>query len=202
MAGGVSIRVEGLEKIKQKYKSIPQETKTRMDHELHSLATDYESKAVQAVPVNIGMLKQGITSAKLGEMHYEVVSHAPYSAYVEFGTKTKVKIPFELSAYAAQFRGKGTGNLDDFFKVLTEWVKLKGIAAQWSKWGQFHRITRKRTKVSEVFRINENEKIAKIIMIKILMYGIEAQPFFFPHLPWARTEVQTRSKQVLKQALK
>jgi hypothetical protein len=201
MSRGVSIQVEGLDKLKKKFGSIPENIRAEVDAEMAVTARDFVNRAVEAAPVDVGFLRGQITFNKVSEMNYEIVSGANYSAFIEFGTKSKVQIPAGLSSYAAQFKGKGTGNLDEFLRALTQWVKRKGIAASWSNWGQFHRVTRKRTKVSEAFRINENEQIARVIMIKILMKGIKAQPFFFPQLPIAQAELNKNLKEVVKRAL-
>jgi hypothetical protein len=198
---GVSIQVTGLDELKKRFRGIPDAVTNGVDAEMQSVANEYVNKAVAMVPIDRGMIKNGITSTRLGEMNYEVVSGAPYSAYMEFGTKSKIRIPAGLTSYAAQFKGPGKGNLEDFHRALTGWVDRKGIAASWSNWGQFNRRTRKRTKVSKAFRIKENEEIARVIMIKILMKGVEARPFFFPHLPWAQSEVQKRANAVVKKAL-
>lgn len=202
MAKGVSIQVEGLDRLKKKLGAIPENVKAEVDAEMAAVANEFVNRAVEAAPVDVGFLKGQITFNRIGEMDYEIVSGANYSAYIEFGTKSKVQIPAGLTSYAAQFKGnKGRGNLEDFHRALTEWVKRKGIAASWSKWGQFNRFNRKRTKVSEAFRIKENEEIARIIMIRILMKGIKARPFFFPQLPIAQSELNKNLKEVVKRAL-
>lgn len=201
MAGGVRIEVTGLKELQKKLGKIPENIRVEVDAEMAATANEFVNRAVAMAPVDVGFIKGQITFERIGEMNYEVVSGASYSPFLEFGTKTKVQIPEGLTSYAAQFKGAGRGNLEDFHKALTEWVKRKGIAAGWTKWGQFHRITRKRTKVSEAFRINENEEIARVIMIRILMYGIKPHPFFFPQLPIAQVELNKNLKGVVERAL-
>jgi hypothetical protein len=108
MANGVRIEVQGLERLIKKFGSIPQNVKKEIDAEMAATANNYVNRAVAAVPVGeTGFLKSKITSEPLGPMNYEIVSGATYSAYVEFGTITRVKVPGELTAYAMQFKGKG-----------------------------------------------------------------------------------------------
>lgn len=105
---GVSIQVEGLERLKKKLGAIPENVKAEVDAEMSSVAREFENRAVRAVPVGLtGQLKGGITSGRVGEMHYEVVSRMLYSAYIEWGTITRVQVPSDLVEYASFFKGKG-----------------------------------------------------------------------------------------------
>lgn len=168
---GVQIQVQGLEALKKKYKDIPQSVTAGLDAELHALSEDYVSKAVEAAPRNNGILIQGI-SAIHETLNHEVVSQASYSAYVEFGTRAKVSVPADLQAYASQFRGS-RGSSVDAKKAIYDWCKAKGIPPE--AW-------------YPIFK-------------KIMTVGINPHPFFFIHLPWARSEVQKRSEAVVKKAL-
>jgi hypothetical protein len=108
MANGVKIEVQGLEKIIKKLGSIPEGVKKEVDAEMAATANNFVNRAVAAVPVGeTGFLKSKISSERLAPMSYEIVSGATYSAYVEFGTITRVKVPSELTAYAMQFKGRG-----------------------------------------------------------------------------------------------
>jgi HK97 gp10 family phage protein len=107
MANGVKIEVQGMDKIIKKFGSIPQNVKKEVDAEMAATANNFVNRAVTAAPVDTGFLRSKITFARLGEMNYEIVSAAKYSAYLEFGTITRVKVPSELTAYAMQFKGKG-----------------------------------------------------------------------------------------------
>lgn len=192
---GVVVKVDGLDKTLKKFKEIPLKAKTELDAGLHELSEEYQNKVIAAAPVFDSGLKQGIT-VEHKELNHEVISHAPYSAYVEFGTKSRAKIPADLSVYASQFKGKGSGGgVADLFKAILEWVKKKGIASRWSL------KTQKPIKATK----DDNVRIleaASAITISILRHGIHAQPFFFPHLPWAQSEVQKIKQKVVKQALK
>jgi hypothetical protein len=67
----------------------------------------WEELAKKDAPVDFGYLRQNITSYKAGDMNYEIVSGALYSAYREWGTGSLVSVPPELADYAIQFKGKG-----------------------------------------------------------------------------------------------
>jgi HK97 gp10 family phage protein len=143
MAKGLSIQVEGMDKLLKKFKTIPKDVEEEVDAQLGVLGYGFKERAEDAVPIDTGYLKNKLSVRHVSVMNWEVVSEAPYSAYVEFGTITMVSVPAELTTYALQFKGKG---------IL--------------KTG-----------------------------------GMPARPFFFVHLPWARTEVNKNLKEVVKRAL-
>lgn len=72
-------------------------------------AKDIAEEAKLRAPGDFGILK-GLISfipAEKSQNGYdaEVVSAADYSAYVEFGTGTKVDVPGDLTEFALQFKG-------------------------------------------------------------------------------------------------
>lgn len=107
MARGLSIQVTGLKELRAKFGSLPKNLTNEVDAEMHASADDFVARAVQSAPVDTSLLRQGISQKRLGTMHYEVVSAAPYSAYVEFGTITKVQVPTDLVEFALLFKGRG-----------------------------------------------------------------------------------------------
>jgi hypothetical protein len=171
MSRGVAIEVRGLPEIIKKFKGFPENVKTNYDAELHELSEEYANKAIQSAPRDRGLLIQGI-SADHQLLFHETVSSAPYSAYQEFGTRSKVQVPPELAAYAAQFRGKKSNG--DAKKAIYDWCKRVGIPKE--AWYP--------------------------IFIKIMTVGVSPHPFFFIHLNWAQSEVQKRAQKVVKNALK
>jgi hypothetical protein len=64
-----------------------------------------ESLAKELAPVDYGILKGLIIATPEGQYGAKLEALAGYSAYLEFGTGTKVEVPAELIAYAEQFRG-------------------------------------------------------------------------------------------------
>lgn len=191
---GSTIKVDGLDALKKKFGNIPKVVTVEMDSELSSISKEYEAKAVEAAPKDVGGLAGGITAAKVGEMNHEVSSHAPYSAYIEFGTKRRTQVPADLTAYASQFKGKGRGDYYDFLNAILNWVKRKGIASRYSV---KTRKVLKHTKADDERLVETAEAIA----FSIIRHGVNPHPYFFPHLPWAQSEVQKRSGDVVKRAL-
>src|SRR5690349_15050485 len=96
-----------MDRVIKKFGSIPTTVKKEVDAEMAATANNFVNRAVASAPVDTGFLKNEITFSRLKEMNYEIVSGARYSAFLEFGTITKVKVPAELASYALQFKGKG-----------------------------------------------------------------------------------------------
>ena len=70
-----------------------------------------ESEAANKVRVDTGALKNSIQSTPIKVTKNQITGGvevgAAYAPYVEFGTGTKVKVPSELSDFAAEFKGDG-----------------------------------------------------------------------------------------------
>lgn len=70
-----------------------------------------ETDAASDVPVDTGALKNSIQSTPIKVSKNEIIGGvevgAEYSPFVEFGTGTRVKVPSELSGFAAQYKGSG-----------------------------------------------------------------------------------------------
>jgi hypothetical protein len=108
MAKGVTIEVQGLRGLQKKLGRLPQNLIHEVDAEMADVTNNYLNRAEAAAPIGpTGFLHGRLSAPKLAVMKYEIVSPMNYSAYVEFGTITRVKVPAELTAYAAQFKGRG-----------------------------------------------------------------------------------------------
>jgi hypothetical protein len=70
-----------------------------------------ENHAANQVAVDTGALKNSIQSMPIKVSKNQITGGvevgAAYAPYVEFGTGTKVKVPSELSDFAAQYKGDG-----------------------------------------------------------------------------------------------
>jgi hypothetical protein len=119
-----------------------------------SIVTDAKERLTNNKTVNFGQLRLSIakTEATIQLNRSLIFSNAPYSAYVEFGTGTKVKIPAGFESLAAKYRGKGGGSIDNLLDNIRDWCKKKGI----------------------------DEKLAYPIAVSILRTGIKPQPYFIP----------------------
>jgi hypothetical protein len=108
--------------------------------------------AVTKAPAAFGKLRQGIGIETQDDFNKFVISNENYSAYVEFGTGGKVKVPNEWQELAIQAKGKTGKSFDDFLDNIKDWCRLKRI----------------------------DEKFAYPIAVSILKNGIEPRPFMFP----------------------
>lgn len=106
MAKGVTVQVDGIDKIIKKIGSIPDAVAMEVDAEMDDVCRQFVNRAAEQAPVDTGLLKNRITYSG-SHMKYEIVADTKYAAYVEFGTITKVRVPTDLTSYAAQFKGKG-----------------------------------------------------------------------------------------------
>jgi HK97 gp10 family phage protein len=75
----------------------------------NSTADDMVADAYQKAPVDLGQLRLSIghTTARVGYNKSFFFANAPYSAYVEFGTGGKVRIPSGFEELASRYKGKG-----------------------------------------------------------------------------------------------
>jgi HK97 gp10 family phage protein len=71
----------------------------------NNMVTDAKLKA----PVDLNQLRLSIgkTTARIGYNKSFFFANAPYSAYVEFGTGGKVRIPKGFEELASKYKGKG-----------------------------------------------------------------------------------------------
>jgi HK97 gp10 family phage protein len=104
----VNLRIIGLNETLKKLDDVKRKSLgSELDAVVESGAKEFLARAKRDAPVDMGTLRNSITYKKLAKLRYEVVSGAEYSAYLEWGTITRVKVPAELQSYATQFRGKG-----------------------------------------------------------------------------------------------
>lgn len=95
-----------------------------------------ESEAANKVAVDTGALKNSIQSMPIKISKNQITGGvevgATYAPYVEFGTGTRVKVPSELSDFAAQYKGDGVKEVNlparpffypEVFKQRTELPK-------------------------------------------------------------------------------
>jgi phage gpG-like protein len=124
---------------------------------------------------NTGKLAGSITGQVTGNTAKITVA-TNYAAYIEFGTrkfaaKYVATLPADWKAYAATFKGKGGGTMDEFIQDIMQWVRQRGIGAKLTKSGN----------VSEgKDSLDAMQQAAYAIALNILQNGIRAQPFLYP----------------------
>lgn len=172
MASGYTIKISGLDKALKKVNGMAPAISQMADMEMDAACEVFVGRAVSDAPVDQGQLRSGISKNKVGFIHYEVVSAAEHSAAMEFGTRTRVVIPAELSAYASQFKGmKGSG---DAKRKIYEWCKRVGI----------------------------EPKFWFSIFKKIMTVGVNPHPFFFKQREPVASELEKRIRSGAKKILR
>lgn len=162
-----TITLKGFKEFQNKLKKLPTEVKREVDDVVQDAGATWEDLAKQAAPTDQGRLRSAITSKSNGLMKSEVVSPVEYSAYIEWGTKTRVNVPSELQSYAAQFRGgKGAGDAKRF---IYEWMNRVGVPPE-RQW---------------------------IIFISIITKGIHPHPYFFIQRPIVEKQLIGDIKHIL-----
>lgn len=147
---------------------------------LNTHALNIELKAKRAAPADRGQIRQGISTDTSKPLVKHITSHAPHSAYQEFGTGKYAaqyvsSLPPEYQAFAMQFKGGRGDGFKEFIRLLAEWVKRKGLA------GTYSTKTRKRTGNKEA-RKQQDLSVAYAIAITILRNGVHPHPFMVPAL--------------------
>lgn len=105
-------KIKGLSSLQSKLKKLPGEIKQEVIADIEDAADAIVMKAVQRVPVDLGVLKQSIgNEPKNGGLNYIVFVSAEYAPYVEFGTGAATEVPSELTEYAQQFKASASSNV-------------------------------------------------------------------------------------------
>lgn len=188
---GFALNLSGMENLTKMLKTIEDDLTKGVAEEISASTMKIEKDAKRNAPVNIGTLRQSIHGeSTLNGMTGKVTVDASYGAYVEFGTGGKVKIPAGYEDFAAQFKGKSGGSLEDFIRALTLWVKRKGLAGTYS-------VKTSRRLGSKSAKQSQDEKLARFLAIKILKNGIRPQPFLIPAYEDEKPKLFNRLKKLL-----
>lgn len=161
------VTITGFKEFADKARAMPAELLAEFDDVAGLAAGQWELQAKRDAPKDIGFLAGGISNKHTGQGDWEVVSASEYSPYMEWGTRLKVRVPPELSAYAAQFKGQGTGK--DAKKFIFAWAQRQGIEpAAWYP-----------------------------IYLSIMRTGVNPHPFFFVQKPVVEAQFLKDLKQIL-----
>ncbi len=191
---GAKIQVYGLAAIKKKLGEIPRHVAEEVDGAMAVAANDFVNRAQDDAPLDQGELRNLITYSRESEMNYKVVSSAEWSAYVEWGTRTRVQIPSDLTGYASKFKGKGTGDYYDFLNNILDWVKRKGLSNVTNSYTG-KKVGGKAAKENLIV-------LAEAIAWSILKKGVHPHPFFFKQRAVVYKQLRADLKEVIKEALK
>lgn len=146
--------IKGMAELQARLKNAADNLPKAVGVELKDGANAIAAEAKQRAPGDQGFLRNMISVETVDNLHYNVISAADYSAFVEFGTRQQVQIPPGLEEYAAQFRGNGASSPTGLTakEAIFAWCQRQGI----------------------------DQKLWYPIYISIMTKGIEPRPFFFP----------------------
>lgn len=188
--------IKGFSELQAKIKALPKELQEEVVGEIQAWGNDVNAEQLGLISQqkiqDLGALQQN-TKAKPLPNGVELVSNVYYAPYIEFGTRSKVKVPAELNDYASQFKGKKRGDYYDFLNAILDWVKRKGITATYSVKSR----RRTNTKADRERLLN----VAQAIANSILRNGIAPRPYFFPPYLRKRKELINRLNVVIGKAL-
>lgn len=119
-----TVKLTGWKEFEEKARSLPNELFNEFDAVVEDAAGLWEERAKLDAPVDQGPLRAAISRKRNAPMDWEVVSPQEYSAFIEWGTKLKARVPAELASYAAQWKGKTSPG---GAKAIYEWCRRVGI---------------------------------------------------------------------------
>jgi hypothetical protein len=176
------VKIQGLDKLTKFLESRGKVYKEEVKAEFEDAARIIKGEMQRDAPVDVGRLKNSVSIVPRNDLSVEIVAPVDYAPYMEWGTKSKAKVPPELQSYASQFRGP-TGISDtDPLIALTEWAKRKNIADKWGIKGK-NKAVRDRRAGWLVFR-------------KIRKFGVKPHPFFF-YTPGGQSRMEKAKKLVI-----
>jgi len=162
--------------LRERIRNITPETLAKLENVVESNAQELRGNALQRAPVADGELRRGIkVEIPENDDKYnivrKVVSNAPHSPFIEFGTKTYVSIPPEFQKMASEIRSGGRKP-----KAGSAWDRISGWARKKGK----------------------SEAEAYLIYMKIMNYGVDAQPFMYPAFVIQRNKFFNSVKKALE----
>ena len=185
MADGFTFKVDVKDVLKN-ITAAKSEINSILENELENFGKLTVNDAKRLAPTDEGTLKGAIGYVQTG-LNVTITVNVDYAAYIEFGTKSFAAsyvsgLPAEWQTFAAQYKGKaGKGSMEEFVLRLTEWVRRKGIASQFS--------TTTKKRVGSISNNKGNLKqrqnlddyhAAYGIALHIIRKGIKPHPFLYP----------------------
>jgi hypothetical protein len=192
MAGAVTI--SGLSELLRDIDKLEVKTKALIQAELKASAQIIVRNAKREAAKDMGALAGGVNYKEVNPTLYELFSQMEYSAFVEFGTRRRRKIPPEVQKLGIRISyQKQTGTAEQALMFITAWVKRKGI-----KFGSA--ATFKSGKKKGQNKQLTVEQTAWFIFLHIMRTGIKPKPFFFPALLAEAPQLQKRLELIINNA--
>lgn len=155
--GDIKIRIEGLSELISRVEKLPIEIQEEISGEIIDSVMRINGKQRRLAPKDQGGLARGIGyERKQGQnkAHFELFSNSEQSGYMEFGTKSRIDIPSNLTSIAMQFKGAGIKSKLKAKEAIYAWCKRHGI----------------------------DKKGWWFVYMSIMKFGVRPHPFFFKHL--------------------
>lgn len=168
----IKFKVKGLEHAKRALEGASVEKKRKVADVVYGSALRIKGDAQRSAPVNENRLRSDIQmgfDVSKDMVEAQVYNTVLYAPFVEFGTKSKVDVPEELTIYAQQFQGRG-GSFDELLDSIERWAHLKGLPPE----------------------------AAYPIARKIAREGVKAQPYLFPAVERERPNLLRKVKEALR----
>lgn len=165
-----NITLSGFKEFEQKCLNMTAEILEECDGEIEDAAKTWEGLAKDAAPVDFATpgLAGGVSHTEVVDHSADVVSNAEYSAFIEWGTKSRVRVPAELQAYAAGFISKG-GSPGKAKEMIYAWCSRHGIP----------------------------KNAYFLVYRSIMRFGIHPHPFFFIQEPVVEVEFLEHLRNIL-----
>lgn len=162
-----TIVLSGFKEFQGKLKNLPKTVMKQLDREVQDSAELWMERSVNDAPIDQGRLKQQISVKKIKDAEWEMISASDYSAFIEWGTRSRVNVPGDLAAYAAQFKGStGQTGAKEF---IYAWCRRKGI----------------------------DPKLWYVIYRSIMIKGINPHPYVFIQRPFVESFLINNLKPIL-----
>jgi HK97 gp10 family phage protein len=172
----ITIKLQGFDKTIKDVQKLATDANKNAKTALVSFGKNVETQAKRDAPGDEGKLKASINSVFDNKTFTVKITVATdYAAYQEFGTRKFAAayvgtLPQEWRTYAATFKGKTGGSMDEFIQSIMAWVKRKGIGADTTKSGNVS---------SSVSSLDKQQQAAYWIAINILQNGIKPKKFLY-----------------------
>lgn len=115
MSGSVIVNIEGLDRLKRALVAAPAATLNEVGKAIHKSALTIQSNAMKEAPVNKsfggGNLRQNIRITSMSKTRAVISSKAPYSIFVEEGTRPHTIVPKVKKGLANRRTGQFFGKL-------------------------------------------------------------------------------------------
>ncbi|HEU4903165.1 MAG TPA: hypothetical protein VFT06_10240 [Flavisolibacter sp.] len=185
-----SFDIKGLDKVQKALKEHPVKARKAIHAVLVEEVTNINRQQVQAASrfTDRAQLIKGISWAAVDELNFVLFSQAPYSAYLEFGTRKKFTPIAGIDA--GEYRGSG-GSTGKLYDAILAWVKRKGIAH-----GTTFSVRTRRKKGGKA-QDKAERAAAFAIMKSIMVNGVNPQPFFFAPFLSRREQLKNAVQQAL-----